>query len=115
MLKQSLHQNWTLRAVGDLSQVPAELRGITLPAQVPGCVHTDLLRAEKIPDPYRNHNEFAVRWMGHTDWEYRTTFEAEPQLFDHERIDLVCDGLDTVATIVLNDQHVAQTQNMHRG
>jgi beta-mannosidase len=38
-----------------------------------------------------------------------------PQLFTHERIDLVCDGLDTIATIQLNGSEVAQTQNMHRG
>jgi beta-mannosidase len=82
---------------------------------VPGCVHTDLLRAGKIEDPYQDLNEFKSRWIGNTDWEYRTTFDADAKLFDHERIDLVCDGLDTVATIVLNGAEVARTQNMHRG
>ncbi|MGB7156971.1 MAG: glycoside hydrolase family 2 TIM barrel-domain containing protein [Tepidisphaeraceae bacterium] len=115
MIKQSLHDNWTVRAVADLSEVPAALHGVAVPARVPGCVHTDLMRAGKIVDPYRDLNEFATRWIGHTDWEYRTTFDADARLFDHERIDLVCDGLDTVATIVLNGQDVAQTQNMHRG
>jgi beta-mannosidase len=28
-----------------------------LPASVPGCVHTDLLAAEQIPDPYYRDNE----------------------------------------------------------
>jgi beta-mannosidase len=67
MLKQSLHDNWTVRPVGDLSEVPANLRDATTPARVPGCVHTDLLRAEKIPDPYQGRNEFDLRWIGHTD------------------------------------------------
>src|SRR5207248_266216 len=40
---------------------------------------------------------------------------ADAKLFDHERIDLACDGLDTVARIELNGSLVAQTQNMHRG
>src|SRR6266496_5020194 len=115
MLKQSLHQDWTVRAVGDLSEVPAPLRGSALPARVPGCIHTDLLRAGKIDDPYLDLNEFKTLWIGHTDWEYRTSFDADAKLFDHERIDLVADGLDTVATIYLNDQLVAQTANMHRG
>ena len=115
MLKQPLHENWTLRAVGDLSEVPDALRDVSVAAQVPGCVHTDLMRAGKIDDPYRDLNEFTTRWIGHTDWEYRTTFEADAELFDHERIDLVCGGLDTVATIVLNGRKVARTQNMHRG
>src|SRR5688572_25617818 len=115
MLKQPLHENWTVRAVGDLSEVPAALRDVSVRAMVPGCVHTDLMRAGKIDDPYRGLNEFKTRWIGHTDWEYRTTFDADAKLFDHERIDLVCDGLDTVAAIVLNGREVARTQNMHRG
>ncbi|MEO6435474.1 MAG: glycoside hydrolase family 2 protein, partial [Tepidisphaeraceae bacterium] len=109
MLKQHLHDRWTLQPVGDLSQVPPPRRGLMLPAQVPGCVHTDLLRAGRIPDPYRDLNEFETRWIGMTDWQYRTTFNADDEMFDHERIDLVCDGLDTVATIELNGQKVAET------
>src|SRR5687767_15011089 len=115
MIKQVLHENWTVRAVGELSEVPAALRNATVPARVPGCVHTDLLRANLIPDPYQGRNEFDLRWIGHTDWQYRTTFVADEQLFAHERIDLVFDGLDTVARIELNGQPVAETFNMHRG
>jgi beta-mannosidase len=115
MIKQPLHDTWTVRAVGDLSEVPAALRDLSVDAQVPGCVHTDLMRAGKIPDPYRGLDEFQTRWIGHTDWAYRTTFEADAAMFDHERIDLVCDGLDTVARIELNGSLVAETFNMHRG
>ncbi|HYO08733.1 MAG TPA: hypothetical protein VER17_07140 [Tepidisphaeraceae bacterium] len=114
MNRQPLHAGWTVRAVGDLTEVPSPLRGSAVPAVVPGCVHTDLLRAGHIPDPYRDLNEYALTWIGRTDWQYRTTFTVEEQLFTHERIDLACDGLDTVARIELNGQLVAQTQNMHR-
>ena len=69
MIRQTLRTGWTLRAVGDLSEVPPELRGEMLAAQVPGCVHTDLLRAGKIADPYRELNEFSSRWIGQTAWE----------------------------------------------
>ena len=115
MLKQSLQEGWTVSAVGDLSEVPLSLRNQSIPAKVPGCIHTDLLRACKIEDPYVDLNEFKTRWIGQTDWEYRTTFEADEKLFNHERIDLVCDGLDTIAKIELNGQEIARTQNMHRG
>lgn len=37
-----LAEGWSLRHSDDL-----------LPAQVPGCVHTDLLAAGLIPDPFR--------------------------------------------------------------
>src|SRR5689334_11915870 len=114
MLKQILHENWSARAVGDLSELPSALRGEAFAANVPGCVHTDLLRAGKIPDPYEGLNEYALQWIGKTDWEYRTTFNADAALFDHERIDLCFDGLDTVATIELNGAVIGQTQNMHR-
>lgn len=73
------------------------------------------MRAGLIDDPYFDQNEPKLRWIGECDWQYTTNFEADPKLFDHERIDLACDGLDTVATIHLNGSLVATTQNMHRG
>ena len=77
MFKQPLHHDWTVRAVGDLSEVPQPLRDLALPAQVPGCLTTDLLRAGKIEDPYLDENEFKTRWIGHTDWQYTLVFDAE--------------------------------------
>src|SRR4051812_6914980 len=111
MLKQSLHENWTARAISNLAQVPGNIRDAILPARVPGCIHTDLMRAGLIDDPYFDQNETKLRWIGETDWQFSTSFEADPKLFDHERIDLVFDGLDTVATIVLNGSEIARTQN----
>src|SRR5439155_10258752 len=105
----------TIPPVSALSDLPPPLPSLTPPAPVPGCIHTDPLRANQIPDPYLDRNEFQLQWIGHTDWQYHTTFEVDPKIFDHERIDLVADGLDTVARIELNGQLVAETQNMHRG
>ncbi|MEV4542350.1 glycoside hydrolase family 2 protein [Micromonospora echinaurantiaca] len=107
-----LHEGWTLRAVPG-PRVPVEIAGRTVPATVPGCVHTDLLAAGLIPDPFLDDNERALAWIGHTDWSYQTTFEHEPGGAD--RVDLVCAGLDTVATVRLNGVEVGRTENMHRG
>ncbi len=115
MLKQPLNDNWTVRAASNLHQIPAHIRDATIPARVPGCIHTDLLRAALIDDPYFGQNEPKLRWIGETDWRYTTSFDVDSRLFDHERRDLVCDGLDTVAEIELNGSHIASTQNMHRG
>ncbi|MEH1102079.1 glycoside hydrolase family 2 protein [Micromonospora sp. CPCC 205561] len=112
MTRQALHEGWTLRAVAG-SQVPAAIVGSAVPATVPGCVHTDLLAAGRIPDPYLDDNEKELAWIGRTDWVYETTFGHEPG--DHERVDLVCAGLDTVATLTLNGTEVGRTKNMHRG
>lgn len=83
-----------------------------IPAQVPGCVHLDLLESRLIPDPYIDVNEITSDWIGRTDWTYRCSFEAEPDVGKvHE---LVFDGLDTVATIELNGEELGRTYNMHR-
>ncbi|MDG4792633.1 glycoside hydrolase family 2 protein [Micromonospora sp. WMMD1082] len=110
--RQALHDGWTLRAVPG-PQVPAEIDGRAIPATVPGCVHTDLLAAGLIPDPYRDDNETALAWIGRTDWVYETTFDRPGG--DHQRVELVCAGLDTVATVTVNGVEVGRTENMHRG
>nr|WP_238425079.1 glycoside hydrolase family 2 protein [Micromonospora parastrephiae] len=112
MSRQALHDGWTLRATSE-AQVPGTIAGRAVPATVPGCVHTDLLDAGLIPDPYLDDNELALAWIGRTDWSYQTTFVHRAG--DAERVDLVCAGLDTVATISVNGVEVGRTENMHRG
>jgi beta-mannosidase len=85
---------------------------VDAPATVPGCVHTDLLDAALIPDPFLDDNELKVAWVGRTDWTY-----SRPISWDgpaHDRIDLVFDGLDTVARIEIDGRLVGETRNMHR-
>jgi beta-mannosidase len=84
-----------------------------IPATVPGCVHTDLLAAGVIPDPFVNDNEVRLHWIGRTTWQYETSFDAPPH--ERGRLDLVCAGLDTIATVTLNDTELGRTENMHRG
>ncbi|MEU8260690.1 glycoside hydrolase family 2 protein [Micromonospora sp. NPDC048999] len=112
MSERTLHEGWALRAVPG-PQVPSEIAGRSVPATVPGCVHTDLLAAGLIPDPYLDDNEDALGWIGRTDWVYQTTFDWQPG--DADRVDLVCAGLDTVATVTLNGTEVGRTENQHRG
>ncbi|ASO19316.1 beta-mannosidase [Actinoalloteichus hoggarensis] len=110
-MRTPLHEGWTLRAVG--GAVPDAIAETVVPATVPGCVHTDLLAAGLIPDPYLDDNESALAWIGRTDWCYETTFAWEPAEA-HDAVELVCAGLDTVATVVLNDVVIGETRNMHR-
>ncbi|UFU05470.1 glycoside hydrolase family 2 protein [Ruania halotolerans] len=106
-----LHTGWQLRSAGPA--VPAQIREAVVPATVPGSVHTDLLDAGLIPDPYLGENESALTWMHRADWVYETSFAAEP-LDVGDRAALVFEGLDTVATITLNGTVIGQTENMHR-
>jgi beta-mannosidase len=107
-----LETDWSVRAVGG-DAAPTGLRDRAVPASVPGCVTTDLLAAGLIPDPYLDGNETELAWIGLTDWCFATTFELEA-IDDRDRADLVCEGLDTIATVRCNGTVVARTANMHR-
>lgn len=82
------------------------------PARVPGCVHRDLRRAGEIPDPFFGTNELDLQWIEHRDWEYRATFKVSKALRQQDVIELVADGLDTLATVRLNGRIIGRTDNM---
>ncbi len=48
-----------------------------LPAQVPGTVHTDLLRNKIIKDPFLDDNEKKVQWVGEANWDYQSKFSCD--------------------------------------
>ena len=107
-MKQLLHDGWTL----DTSSHP-EFEVASIPASVPGCVHTDLLAANLIPEPYFGENENDLQWLGERAWTYTCTFEVSDDLLKREYVELVCEGLDTVATLSLNGAKIAKTESMH--
>ena len=82
---------------------------------VPGCVHRDLLRHRAIPDPFWGSNELSLQWIEERAWEYRATFTVAADLLTEDEVELVADGLDTVATVTLNGTEVARTENMFIG
>ncbi|WP_297081375.1 glycoside hydrolase family 2 protein [uncultured Demequina sp.] len=111
LIQNPLHEGWSLTHLA--GEAPEGVAGATIPAEVPGTTHVDLLREGLIPDPYLDRNEKALEWMWSCSWRYATAFSATPAT-DGERVDLVFDGLDTVATVRLNGTEVARTKNMHR-
>ncbi|MBN1339265.1 MAG: glycoside hydrolase family 2 protein [Bacteroidales bacterium] len=84
------------------------------PATVPGCVHTDLMAALLIPDPFFGCNEKDVQWVERKSWEYFTEFEMDDHFPGHDWIDLCFEGLDTHARVYLNDSLVLEAGNMFR-
>jgi beta-mannosidase len=89
-------------------------KGSKIAARVPGCIHTDLLTAGKIPDPYYRDNEHKLQWIGEANWVYSRSFNVPASLLQRERVLLRCEGLDTFATISVNGAEVARTNNMFR-
>lgn len=111
MTTVDLTDGWTLRATA--GDVPAPVRTAVVPAPVPGDAHTALLAAGLIPDPYVDANESALAWVHGAEWEYRRALRLDPA-GEGEHVDLVLDGLDTVADVRLGDVTVLSSRNMHR-
>ncbi|XP_051803803.1 beta-mannosidase [Acanthochromis polyacanthus] len=87
---------------------------LLLPAQVPGCVHSALQQQGFILDPYFRFNDLSYRWISLDNWTYTTTFTVPPQLRVKQKVLLVFDGVDTVASVSLNGITVGKTDNMFR-
>jgi beta-mannosidase len=82
-------------------------------AHVPGDVHTALLAAGCIEDPFYDRNEPKCAWVQDREWWYRLRFDGPAtSLQPDERVQLVFHGLDTFATIYLNGQELGTSSNM---
>lgn len=104
---------WRFRQASGPTSKLAALDG-WMPATVPGCVHTDLFALGKIADPFYAQNERDQQWVEACDWDYETTFAADDDLLARRRVDLVFDGLDTYADVMLNGTLVLHADNMFR-
>ncbi|KAG7234597.1 hypothetical protein INR49_002226 [Caranx melampygus] len=87
---------------------------LSVPAEVPGCVHSALQQQGLIQDPYFRFNDLLYRWIALDNWTYTTTFNVPVQLRTKQEVLLTFDGVDTVASIQLNGATVGNTDNMFR-
>ena len=84
------------------------------PALLPGVVHTDLLKNHLIPDPFYSDNESKVQWVENENWNYKTTFYVTEKELQRDHLELVFEGIDTFAKILLNGKEILQTNNAFR-
>lgn len=110
MIRQDLHDGWQLTATS--KEIPDAVKDRTVQATVPGTTYLDLLTAGVITEPVLGQADPA--WPHRTDWRYTTTFTTSA-LTQHERVDLVFDGLGGAATIELSGRVLGQVATMHRG
>ncbi len=80
----------------------------SMPATVPGCLHTDLINAGIIKDIFYRDNNDNYGWVENCSPVYETCFDAELG----DRVTLRFDGLDTFASVYLNGKHLGDTHNM---
>lgn len=86
----------------------------TFAGAVPGCVHTDLMAAGRLVNPFEGDNELKVQWVSDKTWTYRRTFEVSDEFISHPHVLLRCEGLDTLASVWVNGQAVGTANNMFR-
>jgi len=105
---------WQFRAENVSDRLPRGVHGITrwMKGTVPGTVHTDLMAAGRIPDPFYRMNENDVQWIDRLAWVYRRSFTVPHSLLSEPVIELVAEGLDTFAEIRINGRVLAKTANM---
>lgn len=84
------------------------------PVEVPGTVLSGMLKNGLIEDPFYRRNEYPTRELFWKDYEFVREFEVDQTLFDEDEVMLVCEGLDTLCDVYINDKCIAKTDNMHR-
>ncbi|KAJ8985912.1 hypothetical protein NQ317_010669 [Molorchus minor] len=77
-----------------------------------GGIYSDLMNNGIIDDIYYGANDDETRWVPRSNWTYYTTFTVHEDLLKFENIKLVFDGLDTFASVFVNDVKVGESINM---
>ncbi|MHB0856774.1 MAG: glycoside hydrolase family 2 protein [Anaerolineae bacterium] len=80
--------------------------------QVPGCVQLDLLHLGEVPDPFYRLNEIAMYALEEKEWVYARTFTLDAEDLHSSAVQLVFEGIDTLADVFLNDVHLGRVENM---
>lgn len=82
-------------------------------AHVPGSVYADLMADGTMPDPFWRENELDAFERMKKDYVYQRTFTVSEAQLAHAYVELVCEGLDTLAHVSLNGREIAFADNMH--
>lgn len=82
-------------------------------AHVPGSVYADLMADGTMPDPFWRENELDAFERMKKDYVYQRAFTVTEAQLAHTHVELVCEGLDTLAHVSLNGREIAFADNMH--
>ncbi len=88
---------------------PDGLHNYTVPAVVPGCVHTDLMNSGVIADPFWRTNADDIQWVEKCDVVYKGEFTLESI---PENPAFIFYGLDCYTRVELNGKLLGETDNM---
>lgn len=82
-------------------------------AHVPGSVYADLMADGTMPDPFWRENELDAFERMKKEYVYQRAFTVTEAQLAHAHVELVCEGLDTLAHVSLNGREIAFADNMH--
>ena len=101
-----LSGEWKLEQVGK--------NEVNCPIIVPGDVHSALLAAKLIPNPYYAANEYLTLWVGRADWLVKRTFDVPADFPKAPSVILRLDEVDTFATVSVNGHELPRMNNRFR-
>jgi beta-mannosidase len=78
-----------------------------LPANVPGSVLDDLVRAGEVPSPYHERDSLLGEWVPERAWVYRRRFVADAPI-------LRFDGVDHACVVFVDGEEVAGNEGLFR-
>ncbi|CAD6187249.1 unnamed protein product [Caenorhabditis auriculariae] len=80
---------------------------------VPGDIYSDLHRAKLIEDPLFGDNHIDLKWVARESWTYNKQFDVDRAMLK-QYVFLNVEGLDTVASIYLNNHYIFENTNQFR-
>lgn len=115
---QLLTDSWEVSFLGEFEQGPTKEEAPYgeewIPAQVPGAIQYDLMRAGSLENPFGGTSQAKdAAWVARGDWAFRTTFMAGEAMPGLTR-ELVFFGIDTFSDIWLNGSLLGTTANAYR-
>ena len=105
IFEQTIGRGWTLS-----SDTLDTLRRFT----VPSVVQQTLFNANVIPHPYYGTVEDDLLWISDHPWTYTARFDAHKSMFYVDVVELVCEGIDTYASVSLNGEKLFDADNQFR-
>ncbi|MBU2559147.1 MAG: glycoside hydrolase family 2 protein [Bacteroidetes bacterium] len=106
----AIEQVQTLDDLWSISSDSIEIEQVKIPAEV----HLALFDAGYIADPFGAGVEKDLQWVARQQWVWESSFVPDKQVLNNSQIELVFSGIDTYATVFLNEELLFVADNMFR-
>ena len=85
---------------------------IVAAATVPGTVHTALLAAKIIDEPYWDYGDTTMRSLVYQSWTFTKKFSLQDDFLHLTQFQLHFDQVDTISNVTLNQCYLGNTSSM---